>query len=50
MMARKILFGCSAALFAFLGGCYGALAPDNRLYPGGIPPHQQTEVVTLGPT
>lgn len=51
MMLRTIFFGCSAALFsAFLGGCYGALAPDNRLYPSGIPPHQQTGVVTLGPT
>ena len=51
MMLRKIFFGCSAALFfAFLGGCFGALASDNRLYPGGVPPHQQTGVVTVSPT
>ena len=33
----------------FLSGCYGVLTPDNNLYPGGIPPHQQTGVIAIGP-
>lgn len=41
-------------LAMLLGGCSpenrSLFFPDNQLYPGGIPPHQRTGVVSMGPT
>lgn len=36
-------------LTVLLSGCYGVLTPDNNLNPGGIPPHQQTGLISIGP-